>query len=470
MQKSQPIQENDLVLLVLRRTDTQKVEVVKIQLENPKSDVYQLVLERVRNALIYHTESSDEIFRIMNDLNNTIDSFNMFNIDYSYCDRLSEPYQYHNTLHLYEIITKEHITKTFPEGMVEHQRLLALKDIVIQSEKAYRFKLGYNLVKDQTTTIAYSHRMIGWTFPEYKFDKNLSFQFKTNFGFGNSSYFLLKMHYCDIPIIPYSQWVNYRYQDSHEILRYTQSYGVSYSQWYDALNYSSNAIHQYLSNEQQFINDFIINEIETMVSGIQRFLSTDRFELTDWHGVTYPKLLSLHYKGYKLLEFRGEKITGSIDFIEAISKLKAIRSVDEYIDKIDSCCKEVYGMLKQEIKNIKADIKELKIKISEIEPTHEEVSEYYFSLNQPPDGVKNMFTDLPCTNTSAFIDTVNERLVEFEKLREDYKKAELAYLEISKLYNPLVNRRGAYETYLDKFKDYKTKLENYFNGTLQLNN
>ena len=55
--------------------------------------------------------------------------------------------------------------------------------------KVFDLDLAYQKAKGVEGMKAYSHRISGWSNPNYKIAKNLYQQIKTNFGYGNASYF-----------------------------------------------------------------------------------------------------------------------------------------------------------------------------------------------------------------------------------------------------------------------------------------
>lgn len=77
--------------------------------------------------------------------------------------------------------------------------------------------------------VAYSHRKTGWETVNFKAGNDFSFKFATNFGYGSSSYFFLLMTYKGIEIIPYSEWITYRFAGFAENIHYSEEFYVDNS-------------------------------------------------------------------------------------------------------------------------------------------------------------------------------------------------------------------------------------------------
>jgi hypothetical protein len=258
--------------------------------------------------------------------------------------------------------------------------------------------------------IAYSHRKIGWSTPVYKVSNNFTIEIKTNFGYGRSSYFLTKLKYKNLNIVPYSDWVEYRYADKFELLKYSQRHDLDNSSWIGSMEYVSSACNLALTNEKAFIKSYIIDECDKMVTVLFIILNSNSFRFYNQRGkipyylpkkyfheetfYTFEELYvdftldihelicqifnkssstNLHYinkiytdssrYGYNLIEFRGEKISGALEFIEEMLTLREVCNVDSFIQKILLYNKTLQPILKKEITLIENKLEDKKSRL-----------------------------------------------------------------------------------------------------------
>ena len=76
----------------------------------------------------------------------------------------------------------------------------------------YLLECTYNKLEGNKSVLAFSHRRIGWSKPEFRLSNELSVIYKTNFGYGASSYFFTNIKYkgicCDFgSSYHYRQWL-----------------------------------------------------------------------------------------------------------------------------------------------------------------------------------------------------------------------------------------------------------------------
>ena len=77
----------------------------------------------------------------------------------------------------------------------------------------------------------------GFTEYDYKLNNDISFKVKSNFCYGNSSFFFVNITYKDIDILPYSQVVTYYYANMADLIKYTRSYEMERENWERALRF-----------------------------------------------------------------------------------------------------------------------------------------------------------------------------------------------------------------------------------------
>ena len=226
------------------------------------------------------------------------------------------------------------------------------------SEKLPDFILGYNLnftyqkMETSPHVLAYSHSILGFSNQMRTIDWDFNIYFKTNFGYGSSSYFFIVISYQGIWVTPYSDLVKYRIADTRSIIRYTRKYRLGNASWSEAMAFAQEAINCYNSKKEEFVSSYILAECELMVNGLEEILKKDSFNLLELNG----KRIKLEFKTERqLIEFRGEKITGALQFIAQIKKSNSIIKVTDFIQRIHSVNDAIYPILKKEYQSVELE-------------------------------------------------------------------------------------------------------------------
>ena len=248
---------------------------------------------------------------------------------------------------------------------------------------ANNIELAYEKCDKMKDMLFYSHRRGGWLFPAYTLTENLKVEVKTNFGYGKSSYFYTLITYKNIIITPFSEWINYQYAEYSEIIRYTKSFAqikyekksngkiyttkiIEFKYWINAIEFTKNACNCSLQNESEFIYQYVIKECEKMVFGLERILIESEFTFINEHDKHYK----VDYKGHQLMEFRGEKISGALDFISKIIEFENISIMNSFIERIMNCNRKIQPLLVEELKIIPIKLDKLKEEESIIKPQY----------------------------------------------------------------------------------------------------
>ena len=295
---------------------------------------------------------------------------------YSYCQDVAVPYQ-SVIVSKAEIIAEQIRThykilvlnaKNNPEKHNLSKSVREYKMYLINNYrrwvKAYSIQATYELCNQDKSVLAYSHRLRGWSNPVYQLTKNFSVEIKTNFGYGSVSYFFSKLKFKNIDVTPFSEWVDYEHSNFSEIIRYTQRYYVNNKQWLDAMIFCQNACNLSLSDEINFVKIYIIDECEKMILGLEDILSKENLQFKNRDN----KIYSFDKTGRLLLEFRGEKISGALDFISKILVLNSIFDVTNIIARIEAYNKFIQPILEKEILIIENELSSLVFKISVLKP------------------------------------------------------------------------------------------------------
>lgn len=264
---------NEKVLCVLRMNEsTNQIKIDYIDIQNPF-----LQLINKFSSLCNSPESTlGQIAKFIKDTK----QFDQLTAHYRYCKSLRGAYQAfsaNNKDTLEEIAYGERLMllnhKENPDeyNLELHTTLYKeeLKQKYILWAKAFAINKTYKLCHEDKSILTFSHRIDGWANPLYQLTTNFSIELKTNFGFGHASYFYTKLKYKNIEITPFSEWIDYEFAKFSEIVRYTKPHILQNEYWQEAMEFSKDACNLSLTDEQKFVEKYIIDECEKMVTGLE---------------------------------------------------------------------------------------------------------------------------------------------------------------------------------------------------------
>lgn len=304
---------------------------------------------------------------------------------FNYCENLSRPYQgissikttdyltYKKKLDDYktkiELDNKSYSTEQIQELINEYQK--QEKQEVLSKVKArvipYILDKTYKAFENQKEILAFSHRRVGWSFPKFKLSDDFEVIFKSNFGYGTASYFYTNIRYKEIDILPYSDWIRYRYAEKSEIIRYTRKHQLKNESWRMTMDFTSELFNYSEKSPNDFINKWIVNECIEMVDGLENLLNRNQnYEIINSF---FFKDLRTTLMGIELINFKGERISGALSFLEKIKGLIVFsNTIPSLIERILNCNLSIYHELNVEINKLNQIIKELENQIDKIHP------------------------------------------------------------------------------------------------------
>lgn len=307
---------------------------------------------------------------------------------------------------------------------------------------------------------------IGWKEFRFKLNEYISTIVNTNFGYGNSSYFICNLTYKGIDILPYSKIVQYRYVGWCDITRYTRQYAENRNSWKYVFEFVLEAANMAKTNPTLFVETFITNEIRIMMEGLREIMHSPQKK--------YQRLLSQNNDtpiGYyhlvrnctnserkeyavaseeHIITFKMEKITGSLLFLANLTKIKdLISEIANYITEIIQMNVSLLPEIRkhitnvtENIRNIEFDLHNLEEKISAIKAELEKKTDDYKIWNELSDQWKahiisdNYFeTKLKELLSPNFYKTVVDKLcpIKIQKIKKndllEHRKKLLEQLE-----------------------------------------
>ena len=225
---------------------------------------------------------------------------------------------------------------------------------------ACSLKKTYEICERNKEIIAYSHRRIGWTMPAFKCNSDFSFEIKTNFGYGSSSYFYTKITYQNIDLVPFSDWILYKISNVYEIVRYSSSHLLEDESWANAMSYIASAYNLLITNKADFIEKYLFEQCENLINGLVEIFENHTIEVKYYSFLNLERdYVDLKSDEHNIIEYKGEKISGALYLATFIRKYHTLFSVDSFISKIEDLNLKILPILQIEQLIIKSKISEL---------------------------------------------------------------------------------------------------------------
>jgi hypothetical protein len=340
---------------------------------------------------------------------------------------------------------------------------------------AYSINKAYRKCYDNKKILTFSHRIRGWSNPAHNLNENFSIELRTNFGFGNSSYFYVKIKYKNVDICPISEWINYEIAEFSEIIRYTKSFTskieqksyngkVNYrtvienSWWEDALIYAKDACNCSMTDENDFIEKYILQECEDMVKGLENIMHQTIFTFHRDKDHIYE----VDKKGHQLIDFRGEKIVGALDFITKIIEFKEIISVKNFIKRIEELNELMHPILVVEEITVENKLKILNPRLEILIPKFNEAKEKYRYYSDEKQFIKN---DIVIQKKIKAFEVDMDEVESLFKIKfPEYGFFEINYNNILEQFNELTQEINILNSISINIKTYISKINQYFKG------
>ena len=374
------IKVNETHICVLRKKDNEDelfVDFIELKLRNNNQLLELKDMSENENRsvleLIDYVENST--------LNDLTKSFN-------FCESLGGSFQscpwvqkisyseYHKLLEEYEFEIKKAKTQEDKEKAkkrkldFENRKRENFYKQIAKRVIPYLLECKYAELEKDDSVLAFSHRRIGWSKPEFHLSDDLSVIYKTNFGYGASSYFYTNIRYKGIDILPYSDWIRYWRVQKEEIIIYTRRHLLNNNEWIKTMDFTAEMYNSSVQEPSHFVENWIINEVDEMVKGLERMLNENKdYQVLNSY---FHKSSPIYLMGRKLIRFKGEKISGALMFLDKLKELNSIYSgIELYIERIMKCNMDIYPKLILEVKQMNNELDDLNKKLSDILPIWE---------------------------------------------------------------------------------------------------
>ncbi len=394
-------------------------------------------------------------------------TFNVLAKEINYCEDLDKSYQ-SITIKNDAMINKINKWCKIIEKRAQEDENFDINDAVtkcknrIVSEytkgcKAFAIEQAFRFCLKNKNIITFSHRRCGWSQPVYQLTPNFSIEVKTNFGYGRSSYFFSKLIFKGIEIVPFSEWVQYEIVKASEIVRYSAEYPLENDAWEDALRYCREACNLSLKNEEDFISKYLVGQCELMVNGLELLLIEDAVfvESKDKHHGKHQ----LDRKGYYLTEYKGEKISGALNFISKIASLDSVILVSDFISRIEECNNKMHTILSQELTYAEEELNVSQALLIKLKPNYSSMTDRNAFYAKQKHTMRMSNLKLYVTPISSVGDNNLEkdfitRFSEFPAFKEEFAKTVREYYNLSTSITNLTKVMYSIRLYVKKIEEY----------------
>lgn len=261
---------------------------------------------------------------------------------------------------------------------------------------AYAYKMTYDRISNNVFFI--SSERIGWPSNKekgnptwiYEINEDIKVSLWSNFCYGSSSAFYIRVFYKGLQLCPYSEFVTYRYARESDILNYTRKYVLKRSSWDAAADFVLNFCNKAITDSDNFIREEITYEVRTLVQELSQIVISkeqylkSKFETTATPNNRFSHVADLTtFNEYQLADyqknpdeyellFRMEKISGALRFVSSLEKFSTIfKFIRRAIVKIEDLNAEIYPELSASIIPIREEVTKLKDEVLKLSAEYE---------------------------------------------------------------------------------------------------
>lgn len=212
----------------------------------------------------------------------------------------------------------------------------------------------------------FSKENIGWNTFTHRVNNDINVAVKTNFGYGNSTHFILAVQYKGIDILPYSYIVKYYKAGMADIVRCTRSYNPCRESWVASFDFLTTFVNQSIADPEGFVKSYIMNEVEEMMRGLEAiainpkgFMEQIGDKKADPYVIHVRPMFSddrirmQSYPEETPVLFKVEKIIGALDFLNSLLAIaKEVDTVLPHIDRLLELNMTLYPEIREAIDKV----------------------------------------------------------------------------------------------------------------------
>lgn len=344
---------------VVRETEDKKVSYIHATIENE----FQWLIDTM-NEMVEKPEYD------MLDIQEYVErEFEKSQRGFNYC----YPYSYYSSYVNAAFFPKSLTYQEYKNRLFRSSNQLLKRNYVFACTRfiyAFCYYRKLRVLKQDNNNKMFSTENIGWTGYTYEINNDIKIDVNTNFGYGMSSYFFVNVKYKNIDILPYSMTVCYYKARMADFIRYTRMYNTVSESWDLALDFVTKTSNEAIASTDDFIKKWIVNEIDTMMSGLKHIASNPHQSFNnlicnrDTKGLisirninqTERELYKI-YPNEMIIAKQAEKISGALNLLNKLETLIEIYpKVIEDIQIIKDLNRNLLPSFSQKVSQIKAEV------------------------------------------------------------------------------------------------------------------
>ena len=231
----------------------------------------------------------------------------------------------------------------------------------------YERKMAYSLWEksvelcDRYDVIALSHRRGGWQNTHWEFGDNVSFDIRTNFGFGSASYFDIVYKYKKLTLTSFSHFIKYKNSTYASVMRCTRSFPLRYSWWEGLMNDCISFYNALVTNDKNYVFVWIDEQLVKLCSGLENFVVQHRWTFESYSDYGCSHFTEISGDDFWIL--KADKMAQSLQFIKNIKELPMEIDSGQYINRIINACNKLHPLLNAKIESVNNDLTQTEEKL-----------------------------------------------------------------------------------------------------------
>ena len=202
-----------------------------------------------------------------------------------------------------------------------------------------------------------------------------------------------------------------------------------------------------------------LEECEKMVLGLEELFHKSQFSFKVKK--SEEKRKTVDKSGHELIEFRGEKISGALDFVSKILEFNEITKIKSFITRIEQCNRRMKPILIEESEIMKVKLRNFDIEMKQLYPVYKEL----YDKNQDYLKEKGSLRKKLIRERKIKYKDLDDREVDtlFHEKFPEFNDFFKNYSEKKKQYNKLSQKIKNTKIVMNQILNYNDKIQKYFN-------
>ena len=213
-----------------------------------------------------------------------------------------------------------------------------------------------------------------------------------------------------------------------------------------------------VSDPESFVQKNILNEVEEMVSGLEKIQSATNYRAQE----SFFNPSTIIITGDDMVRLKGEKISGALSFLDQLQTLAPITDkVGSYIKRIMNCNFTVVAELEEAISGKKKYLKTILANIEKEQPKWDKLSSKNDEYNKIRGEMFDAIGEEKEFKEKSWSTISDERDKRFAKEHPEYAAFKAEYDAEHKVYYDLCAKRDQAQSFIEEIQSYLDKIEKH---------